>query len=48
MDEFKIDGKSMDIVQENITRLKEIFPEVVAENEVDFEKLRLLLRGGGS
>lgn len=35
----KLDGKSMDIVQENIKKLKEIFPEVFSEGKVDFTKL---------
>ena len=39
----KTDGQSMDIVESNITQLKEIFPEVFAENKIDFEKLQTLL-----
>ncbi len=35
----KIDGNSMDIVNENIEKLKEIFPEVFCEGKVDFTKL---------
>jgi adenine-specific DNA-methyltransferase len=37
------DSKSLDILADNIEKLKEIFPEVVSENRVDFEKLQLLL-----
>lgn len=37
------ESKSLDILTDNIEKLKEIFPEVVSENRVDFEKLQLLL-----
>jgi adenine-specific DNA-methyltransferase len=36
----KIDGSSKDIVQENIDKLKEVFPEAFTENKVDFNKLK--------
>ena len=36
----RLDGKSLDIVSENVTKLKEIFPEVFCEGKVDFEKLQ--------
>jgi adenine-specific DNA-methyltransferase len=39
----KLDGKSMDIVAENIERLKEIFPDVFTEGKVDFEALEATL-----
>lgn len=39
----KEDGQSMDIVDSNITQLKEIFPEVFAEGKIDFDKLQALL-----
>jgi len=35
----RLDGKSLDIVSENIEKLREIFPEVFSEGKVDFEKL---------
>ena len=35
----KLDGKSMDIVSENIAKLKELFPDVFSEGKVDFEAL---------
>ncbi|QKE28265.1 type III restriction/modification system, modification subunit [Arcobacter acticola] len=35
----KLDGKSMDIVSDNIEKLKEIFPEVFSEGKLQFEKL---------
>ncbi|APM81138.1 DNA methylase N-4 [Parageobacillus thermoglucosidasius] len=39
----KLDGKSMDIVKTNIEALKQLFPEVVTEGKIDFEKLKLIL-----
>ena len=35
----KLDGKSLDIKEQNITKLKELFPEVFSEGKIDFEKL---------
>ena len=35
----KMRGESMNIVNENIQKLKEIFPEVFSENKIDFKKL---------
>ena len=32
----KINGESLDIVKENVLKLKEIFPEVFCENQIDF------------
>ena len=32
----KFNGTSMNLVQENIKKLKEIFPEVFAEGEINF------------
>ena len=43
LDEFKLTGKSKDIVSDNIFKLKEIFPDVFAEGKVDFDKLRITL-----
>ena len=37
------EGKSADIVSENIERLKELFPDALSEGGVDFEVLRQLL-----
>ena len=42
----KLNGKSMDLVQENIKKLKEIFPEVFVEGEVNFGVLRQIFGGG--
>jgi adenine-specific DNA-methyltransferase len=35
----KLDGKSMDIVSDNIEKLRELFPEVFSEGKIDFKKL---------
>ena len=35
----RLDGKSLDIVNENVTKLKELFPEVFSEGKIDFKKL---------
>lgn len=39
----KLDGKTLDLTRENINTLKRLFPEVVTEGKVDFEKLKLVL-----
>lgn len=39
----KMSGTSMDIVADNIAKLKEIFPEVFCEDKVDYEKLQEVL-----
>ncbi len=39
----QMNGESKDLHQENITRLKELFPEIVREGKVDFDVLRSLL-----
>ncbi len=39
----KLEGKSMDIVAQNIEKLKEIFPDVFSEGKVDFEALEATL-----
>lgn len=40
----KLDGKSFDVIGENISKLKEIFPEVVnGDNQIDFDYLRDIL-----
>ena len=40
---YRIDGKSKDIVSENIEILKELFPEISSEDKIDFDQLRLIL-----
>jgi len=39
----KLDGKTYSVVQENIEKLKDLFPDIVTENKIDFDKLRLTL-----
>jgi len=39
----KLDGKSLDLTKENIQTLKQLFPEVLTEGKIDFEKLKLVL-----
>ena len=39
----KLDGKSMDIVEENITKLKSLFPDIFSEGKIDFEVLKVTL-----
>ena len=39
----KLEGTSMNIVQANIAKLKEFFPEIVSEGKIDFEILKQLL-----
>ena len=36
----KMNGTSMNLVQENIKKLKEIFPEVFVEGNIDFDVLK--------
>ncbi|WP_296855035.1 site-specific DNA-methyltransferase [uncultured Methanobrevibacter sp.] len=43
MDEIKLNGESLDIVSDNVSKLKEIFPEVITEDKIDFDKLKLIL-----
>lgn len=38
-----MDGKSKNIKQETLDKLKELFPEVFAEDKVDWEKLKAAL-----
>lgn len=39
----KLDGKTLDLTNENINTLKQLFPEVVTEGKIDFDKLKLIL-----
>ena len=43
MIESKLNGESLDILNENINKLKELFPEILTEDKIDFDKLKLLL-----
>ena len=44
----KLNGTSMNLVQENIKKLKEIFPEIFIEGRIDFDLLRQIIVGGGT
>ncbi len=39
----KLDGKTLDLTHENINALKALFPEVITEGKIDFDKLKLVL-----
>jgi len=39
----KISKKSMDLVTENVAKLKELFPEINCEGKIDLEKLKIIL-----
>lgn len=39
----KLQGTSMDLVQDNIEKLKQIFPEIFTEGKIDFQVLKQLL-----
>ena len=43
MNEYKLNGESKDILAENISKLKGIFPEIITEDKIDFDKLKLIL-----
>ena len=39
----KLSGESNNIIQDNVIKLKEIFPEIVTGDKIDFDKLKLIL-----
>ena len=41
-EKYKLDGKSFNIIEDNIKKLQELFPEIVTEGKVDIDKLALL------
>lgn len=43
MEEYEFNGESLDIVSDNVSKIKEIFPEVITEDKIDFDKLKLIL-----
>ncbi len=43
MIETTLNGKTKDIVQNNIEQLKQLFPEIVTEGKIDYDKLREIL-----
>jgi adenine-specific DNA-methyltransferase len=43
MIESKLNGETKNILEENITKLKELFPEIITEDKIDFDKLKIIL-----
>ena len=43
----KLNGTSMNLVQENVKKLKEIFPEIFIEGKIAFDLLMQICNGGG-
>ena len=43
MNNIKLNGQSKDIVSENISKIKEIFPNVIVDGRIDFEMLKSIL-----
>jgi len=43
MQEVQLNGESLDIVSENVSKLKELFPEILTEDKIDFDKLKEVL-----
>lgn len=43
MQEINLNGQSHDIVKENVAKLKQLFPEIVTEDNIDFDKLKAVL-----
>ena len=41
--ENTLNGQTLDIVSENVQKLKALFPEIVSEDKIDFEKLQAVL-----
>ena len=42
MEYIKLNGKSKNIVNDNLMILKELFPEIVCEDKIDFEKFKTI------
>jgi adenine-specific DNA-methyltransferase len=40
MMESKLNGESLNILNENINKLKELFPEIITEDKIDFDKFK--------
>lgn len=43
MQETQLNGESLNIVSENVSKLKELFPEILTEDKIDFDKLKAVL-----
>ncbi|MCM3618443.1 site-specific DNA-methyltransferase [Sutcliffiella horikoshii] len=39
----KLEGVTFNVIQDNVDKLKELFPEVMTEGKIDFDKLRVVL-----
>ena len=39
----KMSGESMNLLNENIEKLKALFPEIVTDGKIDFDMLKTLL-----
>lgn len=39
----KVSAKSVGLTEQNIEKLKKLFPEIITESKIDFEKLRVIL-----
>lgn len=40
----KLSGESNNIIQDNVIKLKEIFPEIVTGDKIDFDKYKINFR----
>jgi hypothetical protein len=40
MKKTKLKGKSQDILSANLSQLRELFPEIITEDKIDFEKFK--------
>lgn len=43
MIEHNLNGQTLNIVEENVKKLKQLFPEIVTEDKIDFVKLQVVL-----
>lgn len=43
MIETKLNGQTLDVVAENVKKLRELFPEIVVEDKIDFDRLQDVL-----
>lgn len=39
----KMNGETPDLTKDNIDKLKQLFPEIVTDGKIDFEKLQVIL-----
>lgn len=43
MEVINLNGQSLNIVNENVAKLKQLFPEIITEGKIDFDKLKAVL-----